>query len=162
MTNEDYCELNNIRQCVTTMLPGGVHACTYHDEDGTEFLVVNEEIRDKEVRYEEYMTEDAEYLIVAFGSASRIVQKTIELCRNEGMRIGMLRPITLWPFPTKAISDLAAKVKGILCVEINAGQMVDDIRLAVEGRVPVSQYGRLGGIVPTPEEVMEEVEKLRR
>lgn len=120
-----------------------------------------QEIRDKEVRYEEYMTEDAEYLIVAFGSASRIVQKTIELCRNEGMRIGMLRPITLWPFPTKAISDLAAKVKGILCVEINAGQMVDDIRLAVEGRVPVSQYGRLGGIVPTPEEVMEEVEKMR-
>ena len=119
------------------------------------------EICDKEVRYEEFMTEDADYLIVAFGSASRIAQKAIELCRNEGLRVGMLRPITLWPFPTKAIATMAKKVKGILSVEINAGQMVEDIRLAVEGRIPVTHYGRMGGIVPTPEEIMTALHTLK-
>ena len=120
-----------------------------------------QEIRDKEVRYETYQTEDAEYLIVAFGSASRIAQKAIELCRDKGIRVGMLRPITLWPFPTQAIANLANQVKGILSVEINAGQMVEDIQLSVQGRVPVKQYGRMGGIVPTPEEIVGEVEKMR-
>ncbi len=120
-----------------------------------------QEIRDKEVRYETYQTEDAEYLIVAFGSASRIAQKAIELCRDKGIRVGMLRPITLWPFPTQAIANLANQVKGILSVEINAGQMVGDIQLSVQGRVPVKQYGRMGGIVPTPEEIVAEVEKMR-
>lgn len=120
-----------------------------------------QEIRDKEVRYETYQTEDAEYLIVAFGSASRIAQKAIELCRDKGIRVGMLRPITLWPFPTQAIANLANQVKGILSVEINAGQMVEDIQLSVQGRVTVKQYGRMGGIVPTPEEIVAEVEKMR-
>ena len=120
-----------------------------------------QEIRDKEVRYETYQTEDAEYLIVAFGSASRIAQKAIELCRDKGIRVGMLRPITLWPFPTQAIANLTNQVKGILSVEINAGQMVEDIQLSVQGRVPVKQYGRMGGIVPTPEEIVGEVEKMR-
>lgn len=119
-----------------------------------------QEIREKEVRYEEYMTEDADFLIVAFGSAARLSQKAIEICRKEGMRIGMLRPITLWPFPTKAVAALAERLKAILCVEINAGQMVEDIRLAVEGRIPVTQYGKMGGIVPTPEEIAREVKKL--
>lgn len=119
------------------------------------------EIREKEVRYEAYQTEDAEYLIVAFGSAARIAQKTIENCRREGIHVGMLRPITLWPFPTVAIANMAQKVKGILSVEINAGQMVEDIQLAVQGRVPVRQYGRMGGIVPTPDEIVEEVKRMR-
>ena len=110
-------------------------------------------IREREVRIEELQTEDAEYLIVAFGSAARIALKAIEDLRSEGIRVGLLRPITLWPFPTLRISQLASQVKGILTLEINAGQMVEDVRLAVEGRTPVAHYGKMGGIVPTPEEV---------
>ena len=110
-------------------------------------------IRETEVRYEEMLTDDAEYLIVAFGSAARISQKAIELLRHEGVRVGMLRPITLWPFPTQRIAELARRMKGILCAEINSGQMLDDVRLAVEGACPVALHGRMGGMVPTPEEI---------
>ena len=112
-------------------------------------------IEEKEVRYEEYMTEDAEYLIVAFGSAARIAKKVIAIAREQGIRVGLLRPITLWPFPTRKIAELGNKVKGILSLEINAGQMVEDIRLAVECKIPVQWYGRLGGIIPEPEEVVD-------
>ena len=107
-----------------------------------------------EVRYEELLTDDAEVLIVAFGSAARIAQKAIDLLRAEGVRAGLLRPITLWPFPTLRIQQLAQQVRGILSFEINAGQMVQDIRLAVEGRTPVRHYGKMGGIVPTPDELI--------
>ena len=114
-------------------------------------------IRSSEVRFEETQTEDADYLIVAFGSAARISMKTIEMCRKEGIKIGMIRPITLWPFPSKKIGELSKKMKAIFSIEINAGQMVEDIKLSVEGKCPVYHYGRMGGIVPTPEEVMEEI-----
>lgn len=118
-----------------------------------------QEIREKEVRYEEILCDDAEYVIIAFGSASRIAQKVIELCREEGLKVGLLRPITLWPFPTKEIHELSKRVKGMLSFEINAGQMIEDIRLAVTGNTPVAYYGRMGGIVPTPEEVVEALKK---
>lgn len=118
-----------------------------------------QEIREKEVRYEEILCEDAEYVIIAFGSASRIAQKVIELCREEGLKVGLLRPITLWPFPTKEIHELSKRVKGMLSFEINAGQMIEDIRLSVAGNTPVAYYGRMGGIVPTPEEVVEALKK---
>ena len=108
-----------------------------------------------EVRYEEYMCEDADYLLVAFGSAARICQKSVEVLREEGIRVGLLRPITLWPFPTNIIARYAEKVKSILTVELNAGQMVEDVRLAVNGKIPVLHYGRMGGIVPAPEEIVE-------
>jgi 2-oxoglutarate ferredoxin oxidoreductase subunit alpha len=112
------------------------------------------EIQDKEVRFEEIDCEDAEYLIVAFGSCARIAQKAMETAREEGMKIGLLRPITLWPFPTKQVAELSRHVKGILTVELNAGQMIEDVRLAVEGKVPVEHFGRLGGIVPDPDEII--------
>lgn len=112
------------------------------------------EIREKEVRYETVMCDDAEYLMVAFGSAARIAQKALELCRAEGIKVGLLRPITLWPFPTKEIAEMGKRVKGILSVEINAGQMIDDIRLATLGSTPVEHYGRMGGMVPSPEEIV--------
>lgn len=112
------------------------------------------EIRDKEVRYETLLCDDAEYLIVAFGSAARIAQKALELCRAEGIRVGLLRPITLWPFPSRAIAELAQRVRGILSFEINAGQMIEDIRLAVSGTTRVEHYGRMGGVVPDPDEVV--------
>ena len=112
-------------------------------------------IRENEVRYETKFMDDAEYMIVAFGSAARIAEKAIEMARAERIKVGLFRPITLWPFPTNEIAAAAAKVKGILVAEINAGQMVDDVRLAVNGPVPVEHYGRLGGIVPEPEEMVK-------
>ena len=112
------------------------------------------EIREKEVRFETQQTDDAEYMIVAFGSAARIAQKAIEIAREEGIKVGLFRPITLWPFPTKQIADMARTKKGVLVVEINAGQMVQDVRLAINGEVKVEQFGRLGGIVPEPEEIV--------
>lgn len=112
------------------------------------------EIEANEVRFEEIACEDAEYLIVAFGSSARIAQKALEIARQEGIKVGILRPITLWPFPTKAIAQRAKQVKGILTVELNAGQMVEDVKLAVACSVPVEHFGRLGGIVPDPDEVV--------
>ncbi|MCQ2219540.1 MAG: 3-methyl-2-oxobutanoate dehydrogenase subunit VorB [Paludibacteraceae bacterium] len=112
-------------------------------------------IEENEVRYEEFMCEDAEYLFVAFGSSARICQKAVELAREQGIKVGLLRPITLWPFPTKIIAKYADQVKAMLSVELNAGQMVEDIRLAVNGKVKVEHFGRLGGIVYTPNEIIE-------
>ena len=120
------------------------------------------EIKEKEVRYETQLVDDAAYVIVAFGSAARIAEKSVEIARGEGVKVGLFRPITLWPFPTKRIAELGKKVKGILSLEINAGQMVEDIRLAVECKIPVQWYGRLGGIIPEPEEVVEQIKKMTR
>lgn len=117
-------------------------------------------IEESEVRFEEYMLDDAEYAIVAFGSAARIAKKSIEIARSHGIKVGLLRPITLWPFPTKEVQKLGEKMKGILSLEINAGQMVEDIRLAVAGRVPVQHFGRLGGIIPDPDEVVDAIKRL--
>lgn len=113
------------------------------------------EIEKNEVLFEEFSCEDAEYLVVAFGTSARVCQKAVEMARAEGIKAGLLRPITLYPFPTNAISNYADLVKGMLTVEMSAGQMVDDVRLAVNGRVPVEFYGRMGGIVPSPDEVLE-------
>jgi 2-oxoglutarate ferredoxin oxidoreductase subunit alpha len=114
-----------------------------------------EVIRQNEVRYEEFQTEDAEYLLVAYGTSARVCQKSVQLAREQGIKVGLLRPITLFPFPTKRIKELSDKVKGILSVEMSAGQMIEDVLLSVGGKIPVSHFGRLGGIVTTPEEVVE-------
>ena len=111
-----------------------------------------------EVRYEEIKTEDAEILLVAFGLSARICQKTVDLGREKGIKIGLLRPITLYPYPYQRISELAEQVQFILTVEMNAGQMVEDVRLGVEGRVPVYFKGRMGGMIPSPEDILQEVE----
>ncbi|HOI27885.1 MAG TPA: 3-methyl-2-oxobutanoate dehydrogenase subunit VorB [Paludibacteraceae bacterium] len=113
------------------------------------------EIEANEVRYEEIQCKDAEYLLVAFGSSARICQKAVEMARAEGIKVGLLRPITLWPFPSKVLNQFANQVKSMLCVELNAGQMVEDVRLAVNGKVKVEHFGRLGGIVYTPDEIIE-------
>ena len=117
-------------------------------------------IQENEVRFEEQQMDDAEYAIVAFGSAARIAEKSVEIAREQGIKVGLFRPITLFPFPEKQIAALSKKVKGILVAEINAGQMVQDVRLAVNGAVPVEQFGRLGGIVPDPEEIVEALKKV--
>jgi len=125
------------------------------EKNNLRFQAKYREAEKNEVRYEEIQCEDAEYLMVAFGSAARICLKAIELAREEGIKVGLLRPITLWPFPTKILNEYADKVKGMLTVELNAGQMIEDVRLSVNGKVAVEHYGRLGGIVPTPEAVFE-------
>ena len=118
-------------------------------------LAKYDEIRDKEVRFEEFQCEDAEYLLVAYGTSARVCQKSVQLAREQGIKAGLLRPITLFPFPTKRINELAGIVKGMLSVEMSAGQMVEDVLLSVNGKVPVYHFGRMGGIVTTPEEVVE-------
>ncbi len=118
-------------------------------------------IKENEVLYETQHCDDAEYLIVAFGSAARIGEKAIEIAREEGIKVGLFRPITLWPFPEKEIAAMAKGKKGVLVVEINAGQMVQDVRLAINGQVPVDQFGRLGGIVPEPEEIVDALKKMQ-
>ena len=119
------------------------------------FQATYRQIEANEVRFETYGTEDCDYLIVAFGSIARISQKAVELARKEGIKIGIIRPITLWPFPHDEVKRLASKSKGVLVVELNAGQMIEDVRLAVNGTVKVEHYGRLGGIVPTPDEILD-------
>lgn len=126
-------------------------------------LLLQEKYRticEKEVRYTTHMMDDAEYAIIAFGSAARISLKAIEMARAEGIRVGLFRPITLWPFPQDEIEALTHQLKGILVTEINAGQMVYDVKLATNGKIRVEQFGRLGGIVPDPDEIVEALKKL--
>ena len=113
---------------------------------------------EEEVRYEEIMCDDADYIIVAFGVSSRISQKAVEILREKGIKAGLLRPITLYPFPTKRIGELASHVKGFLSVEMNSGQMVEDVKLSVNGKTKVDHYGRMGGMIATPGEVVEALE----
>lgn len=117
-------------------------------------------IKETEVRYETTLCDDADYLIVAFGSASRIAEKSVETARAKGIKVGLFRPITLWPFPSKEIMEASKGKKGILVAEINAGQMVEDVRLAANGTIPVDHFGRLGGIVPDPEEIVKALKSL--
>lgn len=123
--------------------------------------VINEELQARyaeiaknETRWEEIGVEDADYLIVAFGSVARIADKAREIAAEQGVKVGIIRPITLWPFPTEAVARAAEGKKGILVVELNAGQMIEDVRLAVHDRLPVEHFGRLGGIIPSPEEIV--------
>ena len=113
------------------------------------------QIEENEVRYETLQCDDADYIIVAFGSAARLAQKAIEIARQQGIKVGLFRPITLWTFPKNEIREMAHGKKGILVAEINAGQMVYDVRLAVNGEERVEHFGRLGGIVPEPDEIVE-------
>jgi len=113
----------------------------------------------EDLRYEMVNCEDAEYVMVAYGSSARIALKAMELAREKGLKVGLLRPITLFPFPKKQLFDLADQVKGFLSVELSTGQMVEDVRLSVEHKVPVEHFGRTGGIIHTPEEILEALEQ---
>ncbi len=118
------------------------------------------EIEEKETRWEELDCEDAEYLVVGFGTCARIGMKAVEIEREKGNKVGLLRPITLWPFPTKAIERLAPQLKGVLVVELNAGQMVEDVQLALGSHLKAAHYGRMGGNIPDPEEICQTLEQL--
>ena len=117
------------------------------------------EIEKNETRWEEIDVEGADYLIVAFGSIARICAKAKEMAAEKGIKIGIVRPITLWPFPSEAVRKAAEGKKGVLCVELNAGQMIEDVRLAVHDSLPVEHFGRLGGIIPSPDEVVAALEE---
>jgi 2-oxoglutarate/2-oxoacid ferredoxin oxidoreductase subunit alpha len=112
------------------------------------------EIEKNEVRFEKHFCDDAEYLLTAFGSCARITRKAMEMAREKGIKVGLLRPQTLYPFPTQAFNEIASQVKGILCVEMNAGQMVEDVRLSVCGKTRVEHFGRYGGMIPNPDEIL--------
>lgn len=116
------------------------------------------EIEKNETRWETFQCEDADYILVAYGTSARLSQKAVDIARAKGIKLGLLRPITLFPFPTKPIAELATRVKGILSVEMSAGQMVEDVRLAVGDKVKVEHFGRMGGIIPSPQEIVEALE----
>ncbi len=117
-------------------------------------------IRENEVRFEEINTTDAEFLFVAYGLSARICQKAMDIAREKGIKVGLFRPVTLYPYPYQRLKELSSQVKLMLSVELNSGQMVEDVKLAVEGKVPVEYYGRMGGMVPTPEDIVHHLETL--
>lgn len=126
-----------------------------HERHNQKLQVKYQKIRDNEVRYEAIDCDDADYLFVAYGSCARICQRSVKLARDRGIKAGLIRPITLFPFPSVEIGRMAGKLKGILTVEMSSGQMIEDVRLAVDGKIPVALHGRMGGMVPSPEEVFE-------
>ena len=117
-------------------------------------------IEENEARYESFMMEDAEYCVVAFGIASRVSKNAVIAARNMGIKVGMIRPITIWPFPSKPIAEAADKVKGFLSVELSMGQMIEDVKLASSCKKPVYLCNRVGGMIPTPEQVLESIKKM--
>jgi 2-oxoglutarate ferredoxin oxidoreductase subunit alpha len=118
-------------------------------------------IEENEVRYKEIGQEDAEIAIIAFGTAGRISQSAMKMARNEGIKVGVFRPISLYPFPYEQITEIREKAKAVLVVEMSGGQMLEDVKLAIEGRIPVYFYGRMGGVLPLPDEILEEIRKVK-
>ena len=119
-------------------------------------------VEENEPMWEEYMMEDAEYCVVAYGIASRVAKNAVVAARAEGIKVGLIRPITLWPFPKKALLAAADKVKSFVCVELSMGQMIEDVRLYTECKKPVSLCSRCGGMIPSPEEVLEAIRKAQK
>lgn len=132
------------------------------DEEVTNMRLLNRwmSIRENEVRYKEYFLEDAEFVVVGFGTAGRVALSAVRAARAEGIKAGLFRPITLSPFPADQLKEVAAVSEAMLVVEMNAGQMLDDVKLAVEGALPVEFYGRLGGVVPFPDEILGEIRRI--
>ncbi len=120
------------------------------------------QIKENEQLYEKIDVDDAEYIIVAYGTMARICRSAMEECRKEGIRVGMIRPITIWPYPEKAFRDLQPTIKGILCAELSMGQMIDDVMIVNQGRFPVHFFGKAGGILPEVEEISEAIHKMKR
>ena len=116
-------------------------------------------MEEEETRCETTLCDDAEYIVVAYGASARISRKAIEMAREKGIKAGLFRPVTLYPFPAKELREAAKNAKGILSVELSAGQMVEDVRLTVDCRIPVKHFGRFGGMVHTPEEILEAIKQ---
>jgi 2-oxoglutarate ferredoxin oxidoreductase subunit alpha len=112
-------------------------------------------VREHEVRYRETLCDDADYVLVAYGSSARICHKVVEMFRQEGVKVGLLRPITLFPFPEEPLRALSHRVRGMMAVEMSAGQLVWDVEMITQGRIPVHHFGRMGGVVHSPEDVYQ-------
>lgn len=131
--------------------------------------VLEKSVKDRFERYEEikanhaeaelYMTEDADIVLTAYGATARVAKSAVNMAREQGIKAGLIRPITLWPFPVKQINEGSKNAKSILCVEMSMGQMIDDVKLAINCSKPVEFFGRTGGVIPTPAEVLEEIKK---
>ncbi|MGC8637870.1 MAG: 3-methyl-2-oxobutanoate dehydrogenase subunit VorB [Athalassotoga sp.] len=119
-------------------------------------------VAENEVRYEEFKIADADIIVVAYGTMARIVKTVVDSARKEGIKVGLFRPITLWPFPYERLSEIVGNVKHILTVEMSYGQMLEDVKLGVNGKTDVEFYGRSAGVVPTPMEVLEAIKKIAR
>ena len=119
-------------------------------------------VEENEVMYEEYMMEDAEVCVVAFGIASRVAKNAVAQARSEGVKAGLIRPVTLWPFPSKVLRQAAEKVKSFVCVELNMGQMIEDVRLAIECTRPVGLCNRTGGMIPSPDQVLASIREAQK
>ena len=130
------------------------------EETNIRLLLRWQEVEKNEIRYKSYFMEDAQYVVVGFGSAGRVALSAVRAARAEGIPVGLLRPISLSPFPVQALKDAAKQAEALLVVEMNAGQMLDDVLMHVEGQTPVEFFGRLGGVMPFPDEVLREIRKL--
>ncbi len=132
------------------------------DEETTNLRLYKrwEQIEQNEIRIKEYFLDDAEYAIIGFGTAGRVALSAVRAARQMGIRVGLLRPVTVSPFPFAAVEALAARMKGLLVVEMNMGQMLNDVLMAAQGRVPVEFYGRPGGVVPLPGEILAEIQRI--
>jgi len=120
------------------------------------------QVEENEAMWEEYMMEDAELCVVAFGIASRVAKNAVVAARKEGIKAGLIRPITLWPFPKKPLEKAADQVKAFISVELSMGQMIEDVRLATQCRKPVALCNRCGGMIPSPDEVLESIRKAQK
>jgi 2-oxoglutarate ferredoxin oxidoreductase subunit alpha len=134
------------------------------DEERTNLRIFKRwlEVQSNEVRFKEYFLDDAKFAVIGFGSAGRVALSAVRAARNEGIPVGLLRPITLAPFPEQKIGELSKKLQGILVVEMNTGQMLDDVVNAAHGRIPVEFYGRTGGVMPLPDEILNEIRALAK
>ena len=119
-------------------------------------------IQENEIRYKEYSLEDADYAVIGYGTAGRVSLSAVRQARTEGIKVGLFRPISLSPFPYEQIEELSKHVKAMLVVEMNTGQMLEDVQKAVKGRIPVEFYGRLGGVVPFPDEILGEIQRVAK
>lgn len=133
-----------------------------HDEEVTNLRLMKRwfEIEKNEIRYKEYYLDDAEFVVVGFGTAGRVALSAVREARQKGIKVGLLRPVTLSPFPFDALDELSKRVQGLLVVEMNMGQMLNDVQLAVKGRAPVEFYGRPGGVVPFADEILAEIQRM--
>jgi 2-oxoglutarate/2-oxoacid ferredoxin oxidoreductase subunit alpha len=134
------------------------------DEEQTNIRLLKrwQEIQDKELRFKEYFLEDAEIVVIGFGTAGRVALSAVRAAREQGIKVGLFRPVTVAPYPHERVAELASQAKTILVVEMNSGQMLEDVRLAVNGRTPIEFYGRLGGVVPFPDEILDEIQRVAR
>lgn len=130
--------------------------------DHNELLQATYREAHREVRFDERLIEDADYVVVAFGIAARFAYSAVKMLRKEGHKVGLFRPVTLYPFPEQRLAELSKRCRGMLTFELNAGQMVEDVRLAVEGRCPVTFFGKMGGVLPTPEDIADVIRGMIR